>query len=93
MPKHHIKLLRFGVRPHPHRFVRRILPVIIEIHDVRALRLPPAAQHRIVLTEVPRVLHVDDRHLRLFEQLTAHRRRRITAAVVHQYDLMAALDH
>ena len=68
--------------PEPHRFVRRILTVVIEVDDVSAARVTPAAEHRVVLAEIARVLDERDRHPGPAHELAADLARAIRAAVV-----------
>ena len=79
--------------PEPHRFARRILAVIVQIDDVRAARVTPAGEHRVVLAEIPRVLDERDRQrgaVRTSSRQTLHRV--VDAAVVDEHDLVPALD-
>jgi hypothetical protein len=71
---------------------RRILPVVVEVHDVGAARVPPAGDDGVVLAEVARMLDERHRHACRLHQRTAHLARGVAAAVVHEDDLVAAGD-
>jgi hypothetical protein len=92
MSEHDIETRGLRVGPHPHGFIGRILAIVVEIHDVFAARLPPAAQDGVVFAVVARVLHLNDRHLRLRHEPATHLCGAVAATVVDQHDFMAALD-
>ena len=90
--EHHVQSVRLRVLPEADRLARRVLTVIVEVHEVRAAGVPPAGQHGVVLAEIPRVLDERDRNTRMPQQLAAHLAGPVAAAVVHEHDLMAAVD-
>ena len=92
MPEHHIQPVLTGVLPQPHGLGRGVLAVVIQIHDVQAPRLPPAREHGVVLAVVARMVDENERPARRVHEFAANLRRRIPAAVVHQHDLVSALD-
>ena len=73
-------------------FRRRILPVVIQIHDVRAARVAPAGEHGVVLAVVARVFDQGDGDLAGADELPAHVAGGLVAAVVHENDLVPAVD-
>ena len=91
--EHDIQPVLLRMPPQAHRLVRRVLPVVIEVHDVRPARVAPTGEHGVVLAEIPRVLDQRDRNLGIAHQRARHRTRRLAAAVVHEHDLVPALDH
>ena len=90
--KHHIKTLAAGMLPEPHRLTRRILPIVIEIDDVRAPGVAPAGEDGVVLTEVARVLDERDRDASGAHEVAADLGRAIGTAVVDEDDFVSALD-
>ena len=92
VPEHDVEPFALRVLPQPHRLTRRILPIVIEVDDVGAARVAPAAQDGVVLAEVPRVLDEGDGDARRADEVPAHVRGGVGTSVVDQDDLVPALD-
>ena len=92
VPVHDVQVMSHGVFPQSRGFRRRILPVVIQVHEVIAGGMPPSGQDGIVLAEIACVLDVDDGHAGAAHEVVADLRSRIGAAVVDEHDLMAARD-
>ena len=90
--EHHVEPLVARVLPQTHRLCRRVLSIVVQVHDVSPPRVPVARQHRVVFAEVAGVVDEGDRHGHLAKQCTAGGPRTIAAAVVHQHNLVPALD-
>src|SRR3954454_9217253 len=71
---------------------RRILPVVVEIDDVRAARVAPTCEDRVVLAEIARVLDERHRHPGMPQQPASHLARAVGASVVDENDLVPAFD-
>jgi hypothetical protein len=59
---------------------------------VRATRVTPAGEHRVVLAVVPRVFDQRDGHAGVRDKRAADLARPILAAVVHEDDFVTTLD-
>src|SRR5690606_14630125 len=84
MTKHHVNTRFLRMSPKAHRLCRRMLAIIIQVHNMPATCLSPTGEYGIVLTEIAGVLDVDDRNARRRDQFTTKRRRGIATAVVDQ---------
>ena len=69
-----------------------MLPIVIQIDDMRPPGVAPAGQDRVVLAEISRVLDQGNRHFCPANQGVADDARGLVAAIVDQHDLMPALD-
>jgi hypothetical protein len=85
-----IESIATGMFPQAYRFLRRILTIVIQIHNVGPPCLPPPGQHRIVLSKIARMLDHHNRYPCFCHQLLADQPRRVPAAVIDQNDLMTS---
>jgi len=82
----------FCVLPKAHGFTRRVLPVVIEVDNVCAVRVAPAREHRVVLAEIARVVDHREWNARRTRQLSTDFHRPIGSTIVDENDLVATLD-
>ena len=90
--EHDVRSGLFCVLPKAHGFTRRVLPVVIEVDDMCAVRVAPAREHRVVLAEIAGVIDHREWNTRRPRQLSTHLQRPIGSTVVDKNDLVATLD-